>query len=53
MSGVTHADIDVAMFYDAFTIVPVMGLEATGFCKPGEGGRSSPAGARRRAARSR
>jgi acetyl-CoA acetyltransferase len=38
MSGVTHADIDVAMFYDAFTIVPVMGLEATGFCKPGEGG---------------
>ena len=38
MAGVTHADIDVAMFYDAFTIVPVMGLEATGFCKPGEGG---------------
>src|SRR5262245_16908829 len=38
MSGVKHADIDVAMFYDAFTIVPVMGLEATGFCKPGEGG---------------
>lgn len=38
MSGVTHADVDVAMFYDAFTIVPVMGLEATGFCKSGEGG---------------
>jgi acetyl-CoA acetyltransferase len=38
MAGVGHADIDVAMFYDAFTIVPVMGLEATGFCKPGEGG---------------
>jgi acetyl-CoA acetyltransferase len=38
MAGVAHADIDVAMFYDAFTIVPVMGLEATGFCKPGEGG---------------
>jgi acetyl-CoA acetyltransferase len=38
MSGVGHADIDIAMFYDAFTIVPVMGLEATGFCKPGEGG---------------
>jgi len=38
MAGVAHADVDVAMFYDAFTIVPVMGLEATGFCKPGEGG---------------
>jgi acetyl-CoA acetyltransferase len=38
MAGVTHADIDLAMFYDAFTIVPIMGLEATGFCKPGEGG---------------
>ena len=54
MSGVTHADIDVAMFYDAFTIVPVMGLEATGFCKPGEGGafvsggRTAPGGRRSR-----
>ncbi|HZP41557.1 MAG TPA: acetyl-CoA acetyltransferase [Candidatus Binatia bacterium] len=38
MAGVTHADIDVAMFYDAFTIVPIMGLEALGFCKEGEGG---------------
>jgi acetyl-CoA acetyltransferase len=38
MAGVTHADVDVAMFYDAFTIVPVMGLEAVGFCKRGEGG---------------
>ena len=38
MAGVRHADIDLAMFYDAFTIVPIMGLEATGFCKPGEGG---------------
>jgi acetyl-CoA acetyltransferase len=51
MSGLTHADVDVAMFYDAFTIVPVMGLEATGFCKPGEGGafvsggRTAPGGA--------
>ena len=38
MAGVPHADIDVAMFYDAFTIVPIMGLEALGFCGPGEGG---------------
>ncbi len=51
MAGVTHDDVDVAMFYDAFTIVPVMGLEATGFCKPGEGGafvsggRTAPGGA--------
>src|SRR4029450_4933290 len=42
---------DVSMFYDAFTIVPIMGLEATGFCKPGEGGafvsggRTAPGGA--------
>jgi acetyl-CoA acetyltransferase len=51
MAGVSHADIDVAEFYDAFTIVPVMGLEAAGFCKPGEGGafvsggRTAPGGA--------
>jgi acetyl-CoA acetyltransferase len=38
MAGVSHADVDVAMFYDAFTIVPVMGLEAVGFCREGEGG---------------
>lgn len=38
MSGVRHAEIDVAQFYDAFTIVPILALEALGFCKPGEGG---------------
>jgi len=38
MSGVRHQDIDVAQFYDAFTIVPILALESLGFCKAGEGG---------------
>lgn len=38
MSGMTPADIDLAMFYDAFTIVPILTLEALGFCELGEGG---------------
>ena len=38
MAGVTYADVDVAQVYDAFTIVPIMALEALGFCKEGEGG---------------
>jgi acetyl-CoA acetyltransferase len=38
MAGVTHKDIDVAMLYDAFTIVPILALEDLGFCKKGEGG---------------
>ncbi len=38
MSGVRHADIDVAELYDAFTIVPMLALEALGFCKKGESG---------------
>ncbi|MBI1814754.1 MAG: thiolase [Deltaproteobacteria bacterium] len=38
MSGVKQADIDVAEFYDAFTIVPMLALEELGFCKPGESG---------------
>ena len=38
MAGVSPADIDVAQFYDCFTIAPVMALEDYGFCKPGQAG---------------
>lgn len=38
-AGVTAAEIDVAMLYDAFTITPILFLEDLGFCPKGEGGR--------------
>ena len=38
-AGVSPADIDVAMLYDAFTITPILFLEDLGFCPKGEGGR--------------
>jgi acetyl-CoA acetyltransferase len=38
MAGLTPADIDVAEFYDAFTINTILFLEDLGFCKKGEGG---------------
>jgi len=38
MSGTKHAEIDVAQLYDAFTIVPMLALEALGFCGKGESG---------------
>lgn len=37
-SGVKHADIDLCMIYDSFTITVLSTLENLGFCAPGEGG---------------
>lgn len=38
-AGLSPADIDVVMLYDAFTITPILFLEDLGFCPKGEGGR--------------
>ncbi|MCC6917871.1 MAG: thiolase [Alphaproteobacteria bacterium] len=35
-AGIAHADVDHLMIYDAFAHLPLYGLEALGFCKPGE-----------------
>jgi acetyl-CoA acetyltransferase len=49
-AGVGPKDIDVVQFYDAFTIMPIVFAEDTGFCAKGEGGafldggRASPGG---------
>lgn len=49
-AGVKHADVDLAMLYDAFTYTPLLSLEALGFCKRGEapdfvrGQRTGPGG---------
>ena len=39
MAGVTHADVDLVEFYDAFVHTPIFAMEALGFCPRGEGGR--------------
>lgn len=39
MAGIETGDVDVAEFYDCFTIVVLMTLEDYGFCGKGEGGR--------------
>jgi acetyl-CoA acetyltransferase len=38
MAGVTLADVDVAMIYDAFAFIMCMQLEDIGFCEKGAGG---------------
>jgi acetyl-CoA acetyltransferase len=35
-AGITHADVDHLMIYDAFAHLPLYGLEDIGFCRPGE-----------------
>ena len=52
-AGITTADVDHLMIYDAFAHVPIYGLEALGFVKKGEAGRSSPTATPSRAARCR
>jgi acetyl-CoA acetyltransferase len=37
-AGISPADVDVALLYDAFTITPILFLENLGFCAKGEGG---------------
>jgi acetyl-CoA acetyltransferase len=37
-AGITTADVNHLMIYDAFAHVPIYGLEALGFVKKGEGG---------------
>ena len=44
-AGVTPAEIDLVMLYDAFTITPILFLEDLGFCPKGEGGRFVEGGA--------
>ena len=39
MAGMSPADVDLAMVYDAFTINTILFLEDLGFCSKGEGGR--------------
>ena len=35
-AGITHANVDHLMVYDAFAHLPIYGLEDLGFCKKGE-----------------
>lgn len=44
-AGVGPADMDMAQFYDCFTISVILQLEAYGFCGKGEGGPYAASGA--------
>jgi len=44
MAGLGPRDIDLAQLYDCFSIVPILELEALGFCGRGEGGAFYAAG---------
>jgi len=46
-AGITPADVDVAMFFDHFTMAVPLSLEQYGFCGLGEGGPMIEAGATR------
>ena len=35
-AGISHADVDHLMIYDAFAHLPLYGLEDLGFCEPGD-----------------
>ena len=37
-AGISHADVDHMMVYDAFAHLPIYGLEDLGFCQRGEAG---------------
>jgi acetyl-CoA C-acetyltransferase len=37
-AGIRHADVDVCLVYDSYTITVLVTLEALGFCRRGEGG---------------
>jgi acetyl-CoA acetyltransferase len=45
LAGLGPQDIDVAQFYDCFTITVLMQLEDYGFCERGEGGSFAASGA--------
>lgn len=45
LAGMRPEDIDVAQFYDCFSITVMMQLEDYGFCKRGEGGPFAASGA--------